>query len=185
MTKNNVIIKNKFRLALNNPDNKFDKDINLRNKDINRMFNYISNPSKQSFLINDYINDNYTIRDVNLVLENGEYANKKEVNQRKKDYQKYIKNANLYKGIISFRNEFIDQNITLRELEKRIATEVMPRFLKQCGFKELNKISYQLSLHTDTDNYHFHYSFIEKSPNFISRTGKIQYRKKGKLIRKI
>ena len=86
MTKNNVIIKNKFRLALNNPDNKFDKDINLRNKDINRMFNYISNPSKQSFLINDYINDNYTIRDVNLVLENGEYANKKEVNQRKKDY---------------------------------------------------------------------------------------------------
>ena len=46
MTKNNVIIKNKFRLALNNPDNKFDKDINLRNKDINRMFNYISNPSK-------------------------------------------------------------------------------------------------------------------------------------------
>lgn len=88
MTKNNVIIKNKFRLALNNPDNKFDKDINLRNKDINRMFNYISNPSKQSFLINDYINDNYTIRDVNLVLENGEYANKKEVNQRKKRLSK-------------------------------------------------------------------------------------------------
>lgn len=91
MTKNNVIIKNKFRLALNNPDNKFDKDINLRNKDINRMFNYISNPSKQSFLINDYINDNYTIRDVNLVLENGEYANKKEVNQRKKIIKNILK----------------------------------------------------------------------------------------------
>ncbi|MDO5569527.1 MAG: hypothetical protein Q4G04_05425 [bacterium] len=45
-------------------------------------------------------------------------------------------------------------------------------------------MSYQLSLHTDTDNYHFHYSFIEKSPNYISRTGKIQYRRKGQIDKK-
>ena len=184
MIKNNVIVKNKYRLALNNPDNKYDNDISTRIKDVNKMFNYISNPNKQPIKIVDYINDTYNIRAVNLVLENGDYATKKEVEQRKKDYQKYINNANLYKGIISFRNEFIDNNITLRELEKRIAVEVMPRFLKQCGFKEMNKMSYQIALHTDTDNYHFHYSFIEKCPNYINRNGKIQYRRKGKIDKK-
>ena len=185
MTKNNVIVKNKYRLALNSPDNKYDKNITKRIKDVNKMFDYISNPSKQAIKIDDYINDTYNIRDVNLVLENGEYASKREVEQRKKDYQKYINNANLYKGIISFRNEFIDNNITLRELEKRIALEVMPRFLKQCGFKEISKMSYQIALHTDTDNYHFHYFFIEKSPNYVNRNGKIRYRRKGKIDKNV
>lgn len=55
----------------------------------------------------------------------------------------------------------------------------MPRFLKQCGFQEMNKMSYQFSLHTDTDNYHFHYCFIEKQPNYVGKTGKINYRRKG------
>ena len=41
-------------------------------------------------------------------------------------------------------------------------------------------MSYQFSLHTNTDNLHFHLSFAEKCPNYLSY-GKIQYRHNGEL----
>ena len=40
---------------------------------------------------------------------------------------------------------------------------------------------YQLALHTDTDNLHFHFSFMEKEPNYIYAKNKLGYRRTGKL----
>lgn len=40
---------------------------------------------------------------------------------------------------------------------------------------------YQLALHTDTDNLHFHFSFIEKIPNYEYTKNKIDYRRTGEL----
>ena len=40
-------------------------------------------------------------------------------------------------------------------------------------------MSYQLSLHTDTDNLHFHFSFIEKEPNFQYCGKKVGYKRVG------
>ena len=40
---------------------------------------------------------------------------------------------------------------------------------------------YQLALHTDTDNLHFHFSFMEKEPNYIYHKNKIGYRRSGEL----
>ena len=40
---------------------------------------------------------------------------------------------------------------------------------------------YQLALHTDTDNLHFHFSFMEKEPNFVFDKNKIGYRRTGNL----
>ena len=42
-------------------------------------------------------------------------------------------------------------------------------------------MAYNLSFHTDTDNLHIHFSFIEKEPNYIGTNNKISYRRKGKL----
>lgn len=54
-------------------------------------------------------------------------------------------------------------------------------FFKKCGFKDIDKMFYQLSLHTDTDNLHFHFSFMEKKPNYIYSKNKVGYRRSGKL----
>ena len=56
-------------------------------------------------------------------------------------------------------------------------------FLKKCGFQDMNKMSYQFSLHTNTDNLHFHLSFAEKEPNYkrFSKDKELQYRFAGEL----
>ena len=40
---------------------------------------------------------------------------------------------------------------------------------------------YQLALHTDTDNLHFHFSFMEKVPNYEYTKNKVGYRRTGEL----
>ena len=47
----------------------------------------------------------------------------------------------------------------------------------------MNKMSYQFSLHTNTDNLHFHLSFAEKEPNYkrFSKDKELQYRFAGEL----
>lgn len=67
-------------------------------------------------------------------------------------------------------------------MKKKLAKEIIPQFLKKCGFVDIKKMSYQFSLHTNTKHLHFHLSFAEKQPNFKSY-GKIDYRNKGKLTK--
>lgn len=186
MTKSpKVIYKQLFIYSLSNCDrNTFHSDSYYNDKVLG-MFNYFSNVKKRVVNMFDYYSGNIIKKEkVNLVLENGKYATENEIKKRKKQYLKYIKNANLYQGIISFNNEDIDGSIELRELEKKIATEIIPKFLKKVGFVDVKKMSYQIALHCNTDNYHFHISFIEKCPNFENKNGTIGYRRKGMFTEK-
>jgi len=83
--------------------------------------------------------------------------------------------------VISFNNDYINKNIDIHKLEKEMATKILPMFFKKCGFKDSKNMFYQLSLHTDTDNLHFHFSFMEKVPNYVTSKGKLSYRYKGEL----
>ena len=171
-----IVLKTQFHLALNNK-NLSDKMI----KNINGMFDYYANPIKQAENMFDYYDGTLKNKKFNLVIEDGSYATKKEIDKRKAEYQKYIKKSSLWKGIISFNNDYIDRNISLEDLEKKMISEIIPRFFKECGFKNVNNMSYQVALHTDTDNYHFHFSFIEKKPNYVTKQNKLSFRQKGKL----
>ena len=174
-----VVLKTQFHLALNNRKIS-DKMIN----NINGMFDYYSNPIKQAENMFDYYDGTLKNKKFNLVLEDGSYATKKEIDKRKTDYQKYLKKSNLRKGIVSFNNDYIDTNISLEDLEKKMISEILPRFFKECGFKNISNMSYQVALHTDTDNYHFHFSFIEKKPNYVTKQNKLSYRTKGQLFQR-
>ena len=186
MTKSpKVIFRSSFKFALDHPDRPFTYTEAFAKNMIGGMYNYFSNVKKRAMDMFDYfegkINKDST---VNLVLENGKYATQDEIEKRKKAYLNYFKKSNLWQGIISFDNDYINESIELEQLEKKIVKEVLPRFFKKCGFKDIDKISYQVALHTNTDNYHFHISFIEKEPNYICDNGKITYRRKGVLSKK-
>ena len=186
MTKSpKVIFRSSFKFALDHPDRPFTYTEASAKNMIGGMYNYFSNVKKRAMDMFDYfegkINKDST---VNLVLENGKYATRDEIEKRKKAYLNYFKKSNLWQGIISFDNDYINESIELEQLEKKIVKEVLPRFFKKCGFKDIDKISYQVALHTNTDNYHFHISFIEKEPNYICDNGKITYRRKGVLSKK-
>lgn len=76
----------------------------------------------------------------------------------------------------------MDENIDIKTLEQKIANEVMPQFLKYCGFKDIKNMSYVFSIHTNRKHQpHIHFAFIEKKPNFICANNKLGYRRKGKI----
>ena len=182
MTKSpKVVFNTLYTLGLSNPDNKY---CNSKRsiKRIKDMYEYYANEEKRAMSMFDYYDGSLTKdKPMNLILENGKFATKEEIEKRKNLSIKYLQNSNLWQGVISFNNDYINQNINIHVLEKEFATKILPMFFKKCGFKDNDKMFYQLALHTDTDNLHFHFSFMEKEPNYIYSKNKIGYRRSGKL----
>lgn len=180
----NVVFKSKYCLALKSRDNKntslsYEND---RLKDIDDMINYFSNESKKMVGMFEYYMGHTRGENYNLVLEDGSYATKKDIVKIKNDYKKYIEDSNLWKGILSFKKEYLDENIDIKTLEQKIAKEVMPQFLKYCGFKDIKNMSYVFSVHTNRKHQpHIHFAFIEKKPNYLYCDNKVNYRRKGKI----
>lgn len=182
MTKSPKVIFNSiFTLALNNPDSKY-KNHSKSIKRVQKMYDYYTNEEKRAMSMYDYYTGKLTKEDtMNLIIEDGTFATEKEVEKRKKLAVQYLENSNLWQGVLSFNNDYINENIDIHKLEKELATNILPKFFKRCGFKDTNKMFYQLALHTDTDNLHFHFSFMEKEPNYIYHKNKIGYRRSGEL----
>lgn len=182
MTKSPKVIFNSiFTLALNNPDSKY-KNHSKSIKRVQKMYDYYTNEEKRAMSMYDYYTGKLTKENtMNLIKEDGTFATEKEVEKRKKLAVKYLDNSNLWQGVLSFNNDYINENIDIHKLEKELATNILPKFFKRCGFKDTNKMFYQLALHTDTDNLHFHFSFMEKEPNYIYHKNKIGYRRSGEL----
>ena len=167
MTKSPKVIFNSiFTLALNNPDSKY-KNHSKSIKRVQKMYDYYTNEEKRAMSMYDYYTGKLTKEDtMNLVIEDGAFANEKEVEKRKKLAVKYLENSNLWQGVLSFNNDYLNENIDIHKLEQELATNILPKFFRKCGFKDANKMFYQLALHTDTDNLHFHFSFMEKVSNY-------------------
>ena len=182
MTKSPKVIFNSiFTLALNNPDSKY-KNHSKSIKRVQKMYDYYTNEEKRAMSMYDYYTGKLTKENtMNHIKEDGTFATEKEVEKRKKLAIKYLENSNLWQGVLSFNNDYINENIDIHKLEKELATNILPKFFKRCGFKDTNKMFYQLALHTDTDNLHFHFSFMEKEPNYIYHKNKIGYRRSGEL----
>ena len=182
MTKSPKVVFNSiFTFALNNPDGKY-KNHNKSIKRVQKMYDYYTNEEKRAMSMYDYYTGKLTKENtMNLIKEDGTFATPKEVEKRKKLAVKYLENSNLWQGVLSFNNDYLNENIDIHKLEKELSTNILPKFFKRCGFKDTNKMFYQLALHTDTDNLHFHFSFMEKEPNYIYHKNKIGYRRSGEL----
>lgn len=182
MTKSPKVIFNSiFTLALNNHDSKY-KNHSKSIKRVQKMYDYYTNEEKRAMSMYDYYTGKLTKENtMNLIKEDGSFATEKDVEKRKKLAVKYLENSNLWQGVLSFNNDYINENIDIHKLEKELATNILPKFFRKCGFKDTNKMFYQLALHTNTDNLHFHFSFMEKEPNYIYHKNKIGYRRSGEL----
>lgn len=182
MTKSPKVIFNSiFTFAINNPDSKY-RNHNKSIKRVTDMYDYYTKEEKRAMSMYDYYTGKLTKeKTMNLVMENGRFASESEVERRKRLSVKYLKNSNLWQGVLSFNNDYINENIDIHKLEQELATNILPKFFKKCGFKDTKKMFYQISLHTDTDNLHFHFSFMEKQPNYIYSKNKVGYRRSGEL----
>lgn len=178
-----VVFRLEGDLALNNPDRK-NANINKVKRETTGMFDYFSNEEKKVINMFDYFDGTLTKeKHINIMLENGKYATKEDIDKRKNDYVKYIENSNIWKCIISFENNYLLKNANYKKLQEDLVKEILPMFFKKIGFDKVENMSYQIALHSDTDNLHYHFSFIEKKPNFIYNN-KIDYRREFKIEEK-
>lgn len=180
----NVVFKSKYCLALTSHDNR-NQSLSYKDdriKDVSDMIDYFSNEKKKTVGMFEYYMGHTRGENYNLVLENGSYATKKDITRIKNEYKKYIEKSNLWKGILSFKREYLDENIDIKTLEQKMAKEIMPQFLKYCGFKDIKNMSYVFSIHTNRKHQpHIHFAFIEKCPNYKCADKKLGYRRKGKI----
>ena len=178
-----VVFRLEGDLALNNPDRK-NANINKVKRETTGMFDYFSNEEKKVINMFDYFDGTLTKeKHINIMLENGKYATKEDIDKRKNEYVKYIENSNIWKCIISFENNYLLKNANYKKLQEDLVKEILPMFFKKIGFDKVENMSYQIALHSDTDNLHYHFSFIEKKPNFIYNN-KIDYRREFKIEEK-
>lgn len=174
-----VVFGSRFTLPFNSSFYKY-KDLEKVKQRVTRKYDYFANKEKRVMNLYDYFTGKINKEEeVNLVLEDGTYATEKELEKRKKDILKYMENSIMWQGFISFNNDYINKNITIKDLEKELAKNVLPAFFRKMGFKDPKKMMYNFSLHSNTDNLHFHISFCEKEPNYINCNNNICYRKKG------
>ena len=180
----NVVFKSRYSLALTCRDNK-NKSLNYKEerlKDVDDMIDYYSDEKKKTVGMFEYYMGHTRKEKYNLVMEDGSYATKQDIAKIKTNYKKYIENSNLWKGILSFKREYLDENIDIKTLEQKIAKEVMPQFLKYCGFKDMKNMSFVFAVHTNRKHQpHIHFAFIEKKPNYLYCGSKVNYRRKGKI----
>ncbi len=185
MSSPNVVVKNMFTPSFKNLNHIYKTQNQVHNSTMN-MFDYYANEKKKAFFMLDYFSGKIgKDKEMNIMFENREYATKNEIEARKKQYAKYIENSNIYKLVISFPENYLEENVDIKKFEKDLAKDIIPMFLKQCGFENIENMSYQFSLHTNTDNLHFHLSFTEKKPNYKRTFSKeLEYRHAGKLEQK-
>ena len=185
MTKTpNVVVVNMFTPSYRNLNYKYPSQKSVYNSTMD-MFDYYADVKKKAFFMLDYFKGKFgKEKEMNIMFENGEYATKEQIEQRKKQYAKYIENSNIDKLIISFPEGYLEQSVDIPKFEKALAKHIIPMFLKKCGYADIKNMSYQFALHTDQDNLHFHLSFAEKKPNYKSFGKKLQYRNAGLLSQK-
>ena len=110
MTKSPKVIFNSiFTLALNNPDSKY-KNHSKSIKRVQKMYDYYTNEEKRAMSMYDYYTGKLTKENtMNLIKEDGTFATEKEVEKRKKLAVKYLENSNLWQGVLSFNNDYINE----------------------------------------------------------------------------
>ncbi len=179
MNSPHVVVKAQYTPSFNNLTYKFNSKEKVK-RDVLNMFDYYANEKKKVITMFDYFDG--TIgkdKKMNMCFEDGEYISNEDKVKRQKQYCKYIEKSNVYKMIISFPENYLESSINIREFEKKLAKEILPKFFIKCRFVDIKNMSYQFSLHNNTDNLHFHISFCEKKPNFRYKDNSIKYRIKG------
>ena len=141
-----VVNPSRFIYAKNNPDGKFaNKEKNQ--KLVAEMSDYYSKEQQVLNMVDYYNGDLKTKKGIShgytsFLMEDGHNASKEEIKKRKDEYLKAWENSNVYQTVISFDNNFIDENISLKNLEKLMMTEMLPQYLKKIGFQDMNKMLY-------------------------------------------
>lgn len=139
------------------------------------MFDYYTGAKKSDELLKE----KQMKREQMMMLSNGKFATDEDSKRMQKTWARYLVNSNVHQMVLSFNNDYINENIEIEKLQKEVATKIMPMFLKKCGYQEPQKnIDWVVSLHCDTDNFHFHISCVEKRKCYLDSKNQLSYKRR-------
>ena len=138
------------------------------------MFDYFMGSKK----LDSVMKDNQMKREEMAMLKNGKYVLDKDVPIMQKRWSNYIEDSNIQLTVLSFYQDYIDKNINIKDLQKKIATDVMPKFLNYCGYENpIKNLEWVVALHSDRENnYHFHIAWVEKNKCYKTKNGSLEHR---------
>lgn len=152
-------------------------------------FHYSRNEEKSKISMFDYytgakksdsvMEENKMLREEMMMMSNGKFATDEDSEKMQRSWARYLSNSNVHQMVLSFNNDYINDNIKIEDLQKEVTTKIIPLFLKKCGYQNPQKnIDWVVSLHCDTDNLHFHIGFIEKRKCYLNSKNELSYKRK-------
>ncbi len=131
MSKQSIIVRSDFKLALNNNDRHL-STLKGDKKCVNNLLDYYSDDKKSMMSMLDYFTGKINKHDnINLILEDGHYATKEEYDRRKKYINKQFNNSNVWRMVLSIDRNLVENNIKWKDLEVKLAKEILPNFFKK------------------------------------------------------
>lgn len=171
--------KDHYRKELKNYICGFYKYSRDENKSFLSMFGYFMGDKKTV----DTMERNKMRREEMAMLKDATFIKDNMVEKMQYNWSKYLENSNVNLAVLSLYQDYVDNNIDIHSLQKELATSVMPKFLKYCGFeKPKDNLEWVVALHCDRqNNYHFHIAWIEKRKSYKLKNNELGYRYKLKL----
>ena len=127
--------------------------------------------------------DNQMRREKMAQLKTGKFLTDRDVPSMQKRWSNYIEDSNIQMTVLSFYQDYVDENIDIHNLQAKISTDIMPKFLSYCGYEDpMKNLEWVVSLHNDRENnYHFHISWIERNKCYRNKKGELEHRIQLKL----
>ena len=140
------------------------------------MFDYFMGGKKSE----EVMQNNKMFREKMAMLKDASYLTDNKVKKMQQDWCKYIENSNIQLSVLSFNQKYIDENTNIKDFQKIITTDVLPKFFGYCGYENPKEnLEWIVALHNDRDNnYHFHIAWIEKKACYENSRGNLGYRQK-------
>lgn len=172
------------------------------NEYIGGFINYVRDENKAHHNLNELKNDNSMLKyfmgskkdeelmhkhkmkkDEMAMLKDGTFLKEKDVAKIQHRWSNYIEDSNIQLTVLSLNQDYVDENISIKELHKKITTDVMPKFLRYCGYENPEKnLEWIVALHADRENnYHFHISWVEKNKCYLNSQNQLTYKWRLKL----
>ncbi len=131
----------------------------------------------------DIMIQNKMRREEMAMLKDGTFIKDDMVEDMKNDWSNYLENSNIQLAVLSLYQDYVDENINVKDLQKGIATSILPKLFKYCGYENPKEnLEWIVSLHTDRENnYHFHIAWVEKNKSFRYYNNKLGFKRKLKL----
>ena len=147
-----------------------------------------SHSSMLGYFLGDKKSDDIMIRnkmrrEEMAMLKDGTFIKDSMVEKMQNEWSNYLEESNVQLGVLSLYQDYVDENMNVKDLQKEVATSILPKLFKYCGYENPKEnLEWIVSLHCDRENnYHFHIAWIEKNKSFRYKNNKLGFRRKLRL----